>query len=115
MRKLAAILAIVLTSAILHFGAMSAVQVISQTATSHSAHASEHGAPFMPTCPSGYVCPSLPMAVTAASVVIFFVICFAIAAAFSLLVAAFIFLRAALSTFVPPNDSRTLLAVFKRE
>lgn len=115
MRKLAAILAIVLASAILHFGAMSAVQVLSQVDTSHSAHSAEHGSPFMPTCPSGYVCPSLPMNATSVALGGILLICLAVWALIASTSPAPVFSRFSRIDFVPPDDSRTLLSIFKRE
>lgn len=115
MRKLAAILAIVLASAILHFGAMSAVQVLSQVATSHSAHASEHGAPFMPACPSGYVCPALPMNATIVALGGILIICLVVWALILTAPPVPVFLRFSRVDFIPPDDSRTLLSIFKRE
>jgi hypothetical protein len=115
MRKFAAILAIVLAAAMLHFGAMAAVQALSQVATSHSADAAGHGAPFMPSCPSGYVCPSLPVIVTGVATLAIVAAFLAVMAVVSAVSAAFRYLRVFRYVFAPPNDPKALLSVFKRE
>lgn len=118
MRRLSAILAVGLLAALLHFGAMAGFGASSALSTSHSVTSAhhDHAMPGAPVCPIGSVCPltQSPNFGSAGSILL---VTFAALALFIVRLPHAPSTRryAFAAPFSPPNDPRTLLAVFKRE
>lgn len=115
MRKTAAILALLVCAALLHTGAMLGFEAYARLAAAHPA-AHEHGAPSMPFCPVGSICPSIQ---TPSLALAKLVLLFAYAVVVALVVCpprvALAFRHAPFSPYAPPNHPKLLLSVLKRE